>query len=100
MPSVPGCKTSPGQTPAVGLDFPSLFLHQTNGVPGNTTSQAVEQEQEVGREGPCVLLGEGLRWHQWWGVGRVPWKVEVLLCVMGGRVVQNRICESINLPLN
>lgn len=48
MPGVPGCKTSPGQTPAVGLGFPSLYLHQTNGVTGNTTSQAVEQE--VGRD--------------------------------------------------
>lgn len=93
-----GLQDHPGHTPAAGLDFPSLFVHQTSGVTGNTTSQAVEQEQEVGRDpvsfwerGPVAPVV---------GVGRVPWKVKVLLCVMGGRVVQNHICESIILPLN
>lgn len=47
-----------------GLPKPQ-FLHQTSGVTGNTTSQAVEQEQEVGSE-PVSFWERDPGWHQWW----------------------------------
>ena len=62
-----------------GLPKPQ-FLHQINGVTGNTTSQAVAQEQEVGSE--PVSFWERNPGGTSSSRGRVPWRVKVDLGAM------------------